>query len=415
MSVETKAKQVPVLGALSRSASHRLEGWCWSPARPADRLVVEITVNDRTISAVVAASLSVELRDTGIGDGFHAFSVPFPALPPNARYTVIEAREKSTLLIFGRLVVGKRTASGIEESRLSSLEGEVTELHAALGEWERRPRAASTASHFGDLGHLLTHRSRHPTGPVSEGFVGLEIAVQKLAAARQFDLPLFRRPRLSVVVGAGQAFGETYASIQALGPQLECAEAELIISDDGSVPSHALLCQKIGNLGYLRRHKSEGASSCINAAAAMARGQRIVFASSLNAVSSLISDGSPALSGELVLGPAASALAEEVGEGFAFTALRSSLDNDGLIACVDRDLFLACGALDEVGSFGHDLDLIDLALKAESLGADIRTLHSSSSPFKAKVTPSASQLSCFQMRWGMFDLRSTPNHTIDAT
>jgi hypothetical protein len=395
------ANELLVIGGLSRSAPSRLEGWCWSPARPSERLVAEITINGKVASAIVAASLSVELRDRGIGDGYHAFSVSLPAPPQGSGVVVIEARERTTQILFGRVLVRKASVTSVFQPRLEPLDTAILELQAAVARSERSSSEIGIFARMSELGHLLNRRARRLDIPSNDDAVGLEIALQRISAMRLYRLPYFRSPELSVVVEVGRTFTETYSTIQALGALLERARAELVVIDDGASPAHALLRQKIENLGYIRQKKAGGRSGARNQAAEITRGSRVLFGSSLRRVGSLIVDGAPEWPGELVLGPTAFALACDVNAKSIFSEVRSARGGEGLVVCVDRELFEACGALDEECGFGHHLEVIDLALKADALGATVAAEYSLGAPFEPIATPRASDLARFLERWGM--------------
>ena len=85
-----------------------LQGWCWNPNRPAERLVVEILINERIVSAFVASRFREDLPGRNIGDGYYGFITTIAkSLLDAGDDFVISARERSSAYCFWRQVRGE--------------------------------------------------------------------------------------------------------------------------------------------------------------------------------------------------------------------------------------------------------------------------------------------------------------------
>jgi hypothetical protein len=70
---------VGIIGEAHYDDGGFLHGWCWNSAMPEARLQVELLMRDAVIRRLVASRFREDLRERGVGDGYHGFSV---ALPP---------------------------------------------------------------------------------------------------------------------------------------------------------------------------------------------------------------------------------------------------------------------------------------------------------------------------------------------
>ena len=64
----------------------RITGWLWDPQQPQRRIEVDVFDGDVRLMRVTADQYRSDLKQSGIGDGKHAFVVPLrPELLPNPR------------------------------------------------------------------------------------------------------------------------------------------------------------------------------------------------------------------------------------------------------------------------------------------------------------------------------------------
>jgi GT2 family glycosyltransferase/glycosyltransferase involved in cell wall biosynthesis len=83
MSMKTE-HETSVLGMLDDVAEGFARGWAFDRTKPTARLPVEIWEGDRLITVGEASDLRGDLRDAGIGDGCHGFTIKIPILSAGA-------------------------------------------------------------------------------------------------------------------------------------------------------------------------------------------------------------------------------------------------------------------------------------------------------------------------------------------
>src|SRR5690349_7470002 len=66
-------------GVVDNISPRQLHGWAWNPARPEERVTIELQLGGRTIAETRAEKDRADLLKAGIGDGRHAFSLPLSA------------------------------------------------------------------------------------------------------------------------------------------------------------------------------------------------------------------------------------------------------------------------------------------------------------------------------------------------
>ncbi len=97
-------------GELTRKGG-MVQGWCWSPARPAERLQVALLIDGERLARTRAGRLRSEIVRPGVCDGYHGFSLALPAdLPPTAR---IEVQEYDSGQVFGRILPHETVETGV--------------------------------------------------------------------------------------------------------------------------------------------------------------------------------------------------------------------------------------------------------------------------------------------------------------
>lgn len=95
----------------SLDADGVVHGWCWCPDRPSERMTVEIYVNQELVATIVASRFGDDLRNRGIGDGYHGFMATITrALRESGDQAVVSACDRLTGRIFWRRAVSARGA-----------------------------------------------------------------------------------------------------------------------------------------------------------------------------------------------------------------------------------------------------------------------------------------------------------------
>ena len=81
-----------------------LHGWCWDPANPTVRLQVEILRDGTRVRRISAARFREDLREGGVGDGYHSFAVMLPGAVRGKNFPGhASLREVSTGLVFWQI------------------------------------------------------------------------------------------------------------------------------------------------------------------------------------------------------------------------------------------------------------------------------------------------------------------------
>lgn len=347
-------------GDLQVRQDGRLDGWCWSPDRPQERLQVDLLVDDHVAVSVFAVRLRPDLLARGCGDGRHGFAVHLPPnLPQLRRECLVTARERQSGRVFGRVL---RAAIGAmppdpRAQRVATAVAALSDEVATLRAWAASPTPAGRLrTAFGALAAQLAPQSRR-----------LPLAAERLVPA-WLHLPEVTAPVISLVLPATGAAGSV-DRIAALAPALAEARAELLLLDAGDDPRVALLPVALRHLRLLSNGAAGGVSGAMALAVAAARGQWVVLlgespalpsAAALLALARALSVSGP----DLLLGAAAAAVAGGIAarSGGATLCLPARL---GVVVGGRRDL---CRALGPPAPRDPILAAADIALRARLLG-----------------------------------------------
>jgi hypothetical protein len=255
------ASPAVILGDLSFAPPRQVAGWCLLPARRGHRATVEILLDGHCVAAMVAAQ-----RRDGAGDGRHGFSLALPVAPAGPATRLIEARERDSGVLFGRVVLfADRLAQPLED-RLATLD--MGALHhpllmpAASGSGHA---VAATRQAFGRLAaELRAHRGGAWRGER-----------HRLAQCAP-RLALCDAPSLSVILPASPSVDCTMEALVALQPLCDRMPTEILLADDGADPATLLLPQLVPRLRMMR--VSAGLDGgALNMLAAEARGSALCF------------------------------------------------------------------------------------------------------------------------------------------
>jgi hypothetical protein len=223
-----------VEGQLRVDPPASVSGWCRLPEQPRARAEIEILVDSRPVLAITARQVL-----QGIGDGMHGFSLTLPVALRGPATCVVEARERDTGIIFGRVVLFEDAIAQPIEDRLSALDrSQLRHTPAA----SLPDPATLLRRHFGSLGAELLD-------PAGAAAIGRERAALARRVAR---LPLSARPAVSVIMAAAGSIGSTLGWFTALHGLAGAIPTEVILADDGAQPRTALLPQACPGLRYAR-------------------------------------------------------------------------------------------------------------------------------------------------------------------
>src|SRR5712691_1463279 len=76
-------------GCIDEANGKRITGWIWNRLHPGEPIAVELIAGNTRLASVMANQYRSDLRQAGIGDGRHAFTIPLGmALLPQARHVL---------------------------------------------------------------------------------------------------------------------------------------------------------------------------------------------------------------------------------------------------------------------------------------------------------------------------------------
>lgn len=235
-----------------------LRGWCRLPKQTRARAEIEVLVD-----SICVATMSVGQAGGGAGDGRHDFSLHLRAAPDESATHVIEARERGSGAVFGRVVLFEDAIAQPIERRLDLLD---------FGPL-KRPLAAVPADpanrlrpYFSALGTALLEAAGKDV-----------ISGDRAALARRMPrLPLSATPVVSVIMPAAPCISTTLRWLTALQSLADTVRIEVIVADDGAEPRTALLPLACPLLRY-RRDRLGLAGCVLNKLVQDARGDMIYF------------------------------------------------------------------------------------------------------------------------------------------
>ena len=68
-----EARPSEIQGLVDNVQGGRVFGWAWNPARPGERVTIELRLGAETVATTQAAAERADLQGAGVGDGHHAF------------------------------------------------------------------------------------------------------------------------------------------------------------------------------------------------------------------------------------------------------------------------------------------------------------------------------------------------------
>jgi hypothetical protein len=390
-----------------------LDGWCWSPGRPDERLLIEILDGDAIAISLVADRFRDDLPARGIGDGRHGFQTRLPDHPPGAGGRLIHARERVSGVVFASLrnEMAGRHSSGIERLDRATVELAAlqSDIAALRGRIDRHRRGSRPAAALHQMSVMLSARTWiAPESDLRSAAFAVAAASEELR--RRFPpltLPPCTQevPFASIVLLAAPDIAHTMEALRALAGLSHPGGVEIVLANDGREPRTALLHTLVNRLRVAsppaRAHgPARGEVASDAARAAVAIGQAVAL--SRGACLVVLAAGSNPLS-------AASAAAllklmeahpnHVLPGGLGRTSLarwglaapdRAAIDaaggdqNDdaedlvmtlhgsiGLVVALRRALWTEIGGLDPAVADGAGLECADAALKAWLIGSPI--------------------------------------------
>ena len=272
-----------IVGDLAMLPGGIVDGWCWSPSRPGERLRVDLLIEGAVAARVDAAVFRRDLLLLRIGDGRHGFRLKLPrgALTPARTSCLIESREPASGQTFGRWLHEPVAAPPPRHAGLDAMSDALAGLAARLAQLDRPPASLAAA--------LRQAWRELAIVPPAAGVAGGDVAVARalLAELGEVTLPRQDAPEVTLVL-AGSTAPAILARLRALAPVAGRLAAEVVLLDPGHDARLALLPSLVANL----RHATSLAD-----AVAQARG------GSLALLDADIADASAAALGALLAQP----------------------------------------------------------------------------------------------------------------
>jgi hypothetical protein len=360
-----------ILGEVALDEDGVMQGWCWDPDRPAERLTVDILIDETIIASPVASALREDLHFRKFGDGRHGFTVTLTRQIAAARKrAIISARERSSGDRFWHQLFRPFCLPEGYDERLRAARG-------ALESMARSPALADAARHGQLAGGLAA------LGSALRARAGV---APKTAALRPFALAAQAVPALSVIVDAGNDAMAVFAALRNAAGSLGMAGAEVILTDEGADKQGLRLQGQAKNLGYvftpeplLARRRNLGAG--------MARSDALVF---LDHLQNRPGDALAVLAqpaGTITIPGEIADMARRIAPGMMADMVECAAPAGlGLALAAPRKFFEAQGGFDPKMDDGAGLEVLDWVLRAARQGAPM-TVWRSPWPVEKQARP----------------------------
>jgi hypothetical protein len=238
-------------GEAQLGADGVLQGWCWNPNRPTERLVLEILINERIVSTFVASRFREDLRDRDIGDGYYGFIATLTkSLVDAGDNFVISARERGSGSCFWRQVTGESGLPQDFAARFAEVRHRFSRV-ARSSRFRTLGTSSFTSRVSTELGALGMHL--RPETRLDNGYLP-PIARARSALLQQtarVDIEIIRSPKVAVIIIADSTSNDVLSTISAVVPTLTIIGASLLLIDRGSNADVALAPSIFGNLRYI--------------------------------------------------------------------------------------------------------------------------------------------------------------------
>src|ERR1700690_3747964 len=144
-------------GEVQLGADGVLQGWCWNPNRPTERLVLEILIDERIVSTFVASRFREDLGGRNIGDGYYGFIATLTrSLLDAGDNFVVSVRERASGCCFWRQVSGESGLPNDFTGRFAQAQRRFSRV--AQSSWFRTRSTSSLTSRIStELGALGMH------------------------------------------------------------------------------------------------------------------------------------------------------------------------------------------------------------------------------------------------------------------
>jgi hypothetical protein len=353
-----------VLGDVQAAKDGTVNGWCWAPDRPEERLTVEFLRNGEVIGSVTASRFREDLRHKKYGDGYHGFVITLgQAVAAGGDGALLAARERVSGAVFWQVLMGEVAIPPGFDDRISAITAGL-EDSAGNAAWTTPAPLAAFGQGVTALGERCLARGGIFSPVLEPGLVFAPLV----------------SPELSVILAAAPRAAETIAALRVFSD----VAADFVVLDDGGDPEFLLLQAQIHGLTYLHLPQASPAR-LRQAGAEAARGAYFVFLQGAGDVTGLDTS-------RMVI---PGALAEAAG----LRGLETVAAPAGLELGVPRLVFEALGGFDLAMDDGAGLELVDFVLRAVRL--DVAMAVAPGWPCVARGVTNPAAQEAFMARWAI--------------
>jgi hypothetical protein len=278
----TSAPLLPVVGDLEGvSEQGWVFGWAWCPARPDERIELEVLVDGKLADTILAANYRVDVAEAGFGDGYYGYSWPLSysvlAQPHDA---IISVRVKQSGQILPKPWVFRQKLVANAVHKIAELENDVRLLKGTIAELSRRSRQDDEAA--GELFKIVGDFFAELAAATAAGAPPRQLRTLKAAVAdvtttfAAFAFHPCATPNVTILVSAGGSAEIVYETLRALHDTIGNTVAEIVLLDDGTCDDAALLPLAVQNMRYMRL-TGGNAVARYNDAIRMTDGELLVF------------------------------------------------------------------------------------------------------------------------------------------
>lgn len=290
----TESPQYWSVGVVDRATHQQIAGWCWDPRHPDDPVQVEVLDGDAVVLTVTADMYREDLRNSGFGNGRHAFEIPNPGvLFPLSIHQISVRRAKDGAHLLGSPDRLTRPMAGIDPPLFDLMQKaakSAMKSAAAADDLDQQIQLQLQV-----LDRLLVTRQsldkmpgaiRDPRLQMLLDEADLSDWMRELVNRLEQNYPLIHldvavQPLVSIIIPVYNKFQITYNCIKSVAATLPKRSFEIIIVDDCS-KDETLLAGLTGlvfsgAVRIVRNPKNAGFVRSCNAGAAQARGEYLFF------------------------------------------------------------------------------------------------------------------------------------------
>lgn len=238
------------------TSSGIVEGWCWNENAPDERVTVLVRVDGSEAVRTVASLYREDLRDAGIGDGFHFFRcvLPLDALGRN-RAAVLTLCDANTGETVGDPYTMRSDQTLSFDDRLAMLESQARLLEGRLAEISQPRRGNSgQAELFAVIGAFferLSHDLARGLAPTAEQQL-TETVQAVLQTYPTMYFPPAEPAAISVVVTAAHPLATLYKCLAAIRCTKAAPALRVTVLDMGGAVETALVPSLTRGIRYIR-------------------------------------------------------------------------------------------------------------------------------------------------------------------